>query len=41
MPFAGYEDFAACVADNQDKDDPEAYCGTIQARVKEEESMSE
>jgi predicted nucleic acid-binding Zn-ribbon protein len=28
-PFAHYENFAACVADNQDKDNPEAYCGTI------------
>ncbi len=33
MPFAGYEDFAACVAANQDKDNPEAYCGAIQAKV--------
>lgn len=30
-PFAGYADFDACVAANQDKDDPEAYCGRIQA----------
>lgn len=33
MPFAGYEDFAACVAANQDKGNPEAYCGAIQAKV--------
>lgn len=32
-PFAGYENFAACVRENQDKDDPEAYCGYIQNRV--------
>lgn len=32
MPFAGYENFAACVAANQDKADPHAYCGTIQAQ---------
>jgi hypothetical protein len=32
-PFAGYEDFAACVAANQDKDDPEAYCGSIKHKV--------
>lgn len=35
MPFAGYEDFADCVAQNQDKDDPEAYCAIIEAAVKE------
>lgn len=28
-PFAGYEDFDACVRANQDKDDPSAYCGKI------------
>jgi len=28
-PFADYKDFADCVAQNQDKDDPEAYCGKI------------
>ena len=33
MPFAGYEDFADCVAQNQDKDDPEAYCAIIEAAV--------
>lgn len=31
MPFAGYADFAACVAANGDKSDPKAYCGTLQA----------
>jgi len=31
LPFGGYQDFAACVAANQDKADPKAYCGTIQA----------
>src|SRR6267143_498640 len=31
MPFSGYKDFADCVAKNQDEDDPEAYCGAIQA----------
>lgn len=30
MPFAGYEDFDACVRDHQDKDDPEAYCAKIE-----------
>jgi hypothetical protein len=33
MPFAGYTDFAACVAANKDKGDPEAYCATIQRAV--------
>ena len=28
-PFAGYTDFDACVADNQDKDDPEAFCAWL------------
>ena len=31
MPFADYDDFDDCVAQNQDKDDPEAYCGKIKA----------
>lgn len=34
-PFAGYEDFDACVAANQDKDDPEAYCGKIKHQVED------
>jgi hypothetical protein len=34
-PFAGYSDFAACVAANQDKDDPEAYCGSIKHKVED------
>lgn len=33
MPFAGYKDFAACVAANQDKANPEAYCATIMRKV--------
>ena len=33
MPFAGYKDFADCVAKNQDKDDPDAYCGKIKHQV--------
>lgn len=32
-PFAGYKDFAACVAANKDKGDPEAYCGSIKHKV--------
>jgi len=30
----GYDDFADCVAKNQDKDNPEAYCGAIEQAVK-------
>ncbi len=33
MPFAGYSDFADCVSQNQDKDDPDAYCGSIKHQV--------
>lgn len=32
-PFADYTDFADCVSKNQDKDNPEAYCGSIQAQT--------
>lgn len=32
-PFAGYEDFEACVRANQDKSDPDAYCGAIKHKV--------
>lgn len=32
-PFAGYENFDACVAANGDKKDPEAYCGKIKNQV--------
>lgn len=34
-PFAEYKDFAACVAANQDKDNPEAYCGKIKHETEE------
>jgi hypothetical protein len=33
MPFAGYADFADCVAKNQEKSNPEAYCGAIQKQA--------
>ena len=33
MPFADYTDFDDCVSKNQDKDDPDAYCATIQRNV--------
>ena len=32
-PFAGFKDFAACVAANKDKKDPEAYCAQIMRMV--------
>lgn len=32
-PFAGYKDFADCVAKNRDKDDPDAYCATIKRQI--------
>lgn len=32
-PFAGYKDFDDCVSKNQDKKDPQAYCGTIKRKV--------
>jgi hypothetical protein len=32
-PFAGYTDFADCVAKNQDTGNPEAYCGAIKAQT--------
>lgn len=34
--FAGYENFDECVAQNQDKEDPDAYCAAIQAQVEGE-----
>lgn len=36
MPFAGYEDFEECVKKNQDKKNPEAYCGSIKHKVEDE-----
>ena len=33
MPFADYKTFAQCVNENQDKKDPQAYCGAIQAQI--------
>lgn len=40
MPFAGYADFDECVAQNGDKDDPEAYCAALQREVEKETSMT-
>ena len=33
MPFGEFTDFADCVSKNQDKDNPEAYCGFIQNNI--------
>jgi hypothetical protein len=33
MPFADYKDFDDCVAQNQSKDDPAAYCASIEQKV--------
>jgi hypothetical protein len=38
--FADYESMEACVLDNQDKDDPQAYCQELQ-RLSEEQSVDE
>lgn len=35
MPFAGYDDFDACVRANSDKRDPDAYCAAIKRQVEE------
>lgn len=36
MPFAGYEDFDDCVNQNQDKENPEAYCAMIEQQTKDD-----
>jgi hypothetical protein len=33
MPFGKYENFKACVLDNQDKENPEAYCAEIEKKM--------
>jgi len=38
-PFGEYKNFAECVAKNQDKEDPEAYCGSIKAKVEEKKDV--
>jgi hypothetical protein len=40
-PFAGYKDFADCVAKNKDKSDPEAYCGYIKHKVEDPKKKEE
>lgn len=41
MPFAGYEDFDDCVAKNQSKENPEAYCAEIQRKAEKSSAMFE
>lgn len=38
-PFGGYPNFDACVAANKDKDDPKAYCGSIQNAVEKADQI--
>ncbi len=38
-PFAGYRNFQDCVNKNRDKNDPEAYCATIQRQVEGKEDL--
>jgi len=41
MPMGEYENYDACVADNQDKDDPEAYCAAIKRSVEGAAALSD
>lgn len=38
MPFGPYRDFEDCVRQNQDKEDPEAYCAAVERRAEREAS---
>ena len=33
MPFGPYKDFAACVAANKDKSNPQAYCASVHKKI--------
>lgn len=35
MPFGGYEDFDSCTAQNKDKGNADAYCGSIKHKVED------
>jgi 5-carboxymethyl-2-hydroxymuconate isomerase len=39
MPFAGYANFAQCVAKNKGKKDPKAYCATIMRATEEDNEL--
>jgi hypothetical protein len=41
MPFAGYKNFQDCLNKNQNKGDPEAYCGHIKHKVEDSEEDSD
>lgn len=41
LPLGKYENFKACVADNRNKRDPEAYCGSIEHAVNDGLSWSD
>ncbi|UBF23314.1 hypothetical protein M1M40_gp36 [Halorubrum tailed virus 29] len=41
MPFGEYEDFDACVRENSDKRDPEAYCATIKRQIEGASALSD
>ena len=34
MPFGRFKDFKDCVAKNQDKRDPEAFCAQVERSIK-------
>lgn len=40
-PFGPYEDMEECVADNQDKDDPEAWCAELERTINGEDEEEE
>ena len=40
-PMGEYKDFADCVSKNKDKEDPEAYCGSIKQKVEGEKETTE
>ncbi len=39
-PFANYKDFADCVSKNKDKENPNAYCGSIKHKIEDEVNKS-
>lgn len=41
MPFGEYKNFKDCVAKNQDKKDPEAYCAKIQKQIEGSQYMDD
>jgi len=41
MPFKGYDNFQQCVDDNQDKDDPEAFCAWLEQQSSQSGSNME